>query len=143
MKPKLIKSEKAYNEALRHVESLMSAKPGTPSFEELELWVHLVEHYEAEHYPIDPPDPVSAIKFRIEQMGLAPKDLMPFIGSKSKVSEILNCKRTLSLAMIRKLAEGLAIPARSLIGAYSLSQADRVAEDGDAGYRTAKRKKSK
>ena len=87
MKPKLIKSEKAYNEALRRVGSLMSAKPCTPSFEELELWVHLVEHYESEHYPVDPPDPVSAIKFRSEQMGLAPKDLMPFIGSKRRKSE--------------------------------------------------------
>ena len=128
MKPRLIKSEKAYDAALRHVEGLMSARPGTPLFEELELWTHLVEHYEAENYPIDPPDPVSALKFRMEQMGLSPKDLIPLIGSKSKVSEVLNRKRTLSLAMIRNLAEGLKIPVSSLIGAYSPHPARCVAE---------------
>ncbi len=142
MKPRLIKSENTYDAALRQVEGLMSAHPGTLRFVELELWTHLVEHYECEHYPIAPPDPLSALKFRMEQMGLSPKDLIPLIGSKSKVSEVLNRKRTLSLAMIRNLAEGLSIPVQSLIGAYSTHPARCVAK-APVTYRATKRKKVK
>jgi len=142
MKPKLIKSEKAYGEALRYLERLMSSNPGTPRFERLEQCVHLVEHYESEHYPINPPDPVSAIKFRLEQMELASKDLVPLLGSKSKVSEVLNRKRKLSLAMIRSLAAGLNIPLQNLIGEYALQVAGGVAETPVA-YRVSKRRKAK
>ena len=113
--PKIIKSEEEYNTALNRIEEIFDAKPGTPEFDEMELLVRLVEIYEDEKYPISVPDPVGAIKFRMEQQGLKSKDLIPYIGSKSKVSEVLSGKRSLSLNMIRKLNEGLGIPAEVLI----------------------------
>ena len=115
MVPKIIKSEEDYNIALKRIEEIFDAKPGTPEFDEMELLVKLVEIYEDEKYPISAPDPISAIKFRMEQQGLKNKDLIPYIGSKSKVSEVLSGKRALSLNMIRKLNEGLGIPAEVLI----------------------------
>ncbi len=113
--PKIIKSEEEYNTALNRIEEIFDAKPGTPEFDEMELLVRLVEIYEDEKYPISVPDPIAAIKFRMEQQGLKSKDLIPYIGSKSKVSEVLSGKRALSLNMIRKLNEGLGIPAEVLI----------------------------
>lgn len=113
--PKIIKSEEEYNTALNRIEEIFDAKPGTPEFDEMELLVRLVEIYEDEKYPISVPDPIGAIKFRMEQQGLKSKDLIPYIGSKSKVSEVLSGKRALSLNMIRKLNEGLGIPAEVLI----------------------------
>jgi HTH-type transcriptional regulator/antitoxin HigA len=115
MKFKIIKTEVEYETTLRRVEALMDAEPGSPEEEELELLALLVEKYEGERYPIDLPDPVEAIKFRMDQEGLEPKDLIPYLGSQSKVSEVLNHKRPLSLSMIRKLQEGLGIPAEVLI----------------------------
>ena len=115
MIPKIIKSEDDYNIALNRIEEIFDAKPGSPEFDEMELLVKLVEIYEDEKYPISSPDPISAIKFRMEQQGLKNKDLIPYIGSKSKVSEVLSGKRALSLNMIRKLNEGLGIPAEVLI----------------------------
>ncbi len=115
MIPKIIKSEEDYNIALNRIEEIFDAKPGTPEFDEMELLVKLVEIYEDEKYPISSPDPISAIKFRMEQQGLKSKDLIPYIGSKSKVSEVLSGKRALSLNMIRKLNAGLGIPAEVLI----------------------------
>jgi len=115
MEPKIIKTEADYESALIKVEGLMSAKEGTPEADELELWSLIVEEYEDRVYPIDPPDPIDAIKFRMDQMGLTPSDLTKYLGSKSRVSEVLNRKRPLSLAMIRKLHEGLGIPADVLI----------------------------
>lgn len=115
MNPKIIKSEEDYNIALNRIEEIFDAKPGSPEFDEMELLVKLVEIYEDEKYPISAPDPISAIKFRMEQQGLKNKDLIPYIGSKSKVSEVLSGKRALSLNMIRKLNEGLGIPAEVLI----------------------------
>ena len=115
MIPKIIKSEEDYNIALNRIEEIFDAKPGSPEFDEMELLVKLVEIYEDEKYPISVPDPISAIKFRMEQQGLKNKDLIPYIGSKSKVSEVLSGKRALSLNMIRKLNEGLGIPAEVLI----------------------------
>jgi HTH-type transcriptional regulator/antitoxin HigA len=100
---------------LARIEVLMDAEPESPEEEELELLALLVETYEEEHYPIDLPDPVEAIKFRMDQEGLEPKDLISYIGSQSKVSEVLNYKRSLSLSMIRNLQEGLGIPAEVLI----------------------------
>ena len=88
----------------------------SPEGEELELFSLLVERYDEEHYPMDLPDPVSAIKFRMEQQGLKNKDLIPYIGSASKVSEVLSGQRGLSLTMIRKLVEGLGVPTVVLIG---------------------------
>ena len=93
----------------------MDAAPGSPEEEELELFSVLVERYEDEHYPIDLPDPVEAIKFRMEQEELSRKDMRKYLGSQSKVSEILNRKRTLSLSMIRALHDGLGIPAEVLL----------------------------
>jgi len=115
MNPKIIKSEEDYNIALNRIEEIFDAKPGSPEFDEMELLVKLVEIYEDEKYPISAPDPISAIKFRMEQQRLKSKDLIPYIGSKSKVSEVLSGKRALSLNMIRKLNEGLGIPAEVLI----------------------------
>jgi HTH-type transcriptional regulator / antitoxin HigA len=116
MKPKVIKSEADYEAALAAVEELWDAKPGSAEGDALELWSVLIETYEEEHHPIELPDPVEAIKFRMEQAGLKNKDLVPFIGSASKVSEVLNGKRALSMKMIRALHEGLGIPADVLIG---------------------------
>ncbi|MCX6064361.1 MAG: helix-turn-helix domain-containing protein [Chloroflexi bacterium] len=115
MKPKIIKSEADYVSALAHIESLMDSLPGTPEEEELELFAVLIENYEDEHFPIDMPDPVEAIKFRMEQQGLTRKDLVQYIGSQSKVSEVLNGKRPLSISMIRALEKGLGIPAEILL----------------------------
>ena len=103
MKPKIIKTEAEYTEALARVESLMDAKPGTAKEEELELWSLLVERYEQEHFSIDFPDPVEAIKFRMEQEGLQQKDLVQYFPGKNRVSEVLNRKRPLSIGMIRAL----------------------------------------
>ncbi len=114
MKPKIIKTETDYQAALAHLEGLMDAHPDTPE-EELELFAMLIEAYEQETFPIGLPDPVDAIKFRMEQQGLTRKDLEQYIGSQSKVSEVLNGKRTLSLTMIRALHIGLDIPAEVLL----------------------------
>ena len=115
MAQKLIKTEGDYNLALASIEKLMDAEPGTPEFDDLELMSTLVEIYEDAHYPIDLPDPVSAIRFRMEQLGLNPQGLIPFIGSRSKVSEVLNRKRPLTLAMMRSLYKGLGIPSDILL----------------------------
>ena len=113
---KLIKNETEYEDALKRIEELFDAKSGTPQADELELLVALVELYENEHYPIQAPDPVSAIKFRMEQEGLTNDDMVQYLGSKSRVSEIFSHKRNLSISMIRKLVSGLNIPAEVLIG---------------------------
>lgn len=112
---KVIKNESEYEAALKELEFLMDAEPQSPEEKALELLSVLVEKYEEEHFPIPLPDPIEAIRFRMEQQGLTQKDLSPFIGSQSKVSEVLNRKRPLSLEMIRKLYEGLDIPADVLI----------------------------
>jgi HTH-type transcriptional regulator / antitoxin HigA len=115
MVPKIIKSESAYDAALARINELMDADPGTPQGDELELLVTLVELYEKTAHPIELPDPVEAIKFRMEQSGLKQKDLIPFIGSRSKVSEVLSRRRPLSVTMIRKLHQGLGIGAEVLL----------------------------
>ena len=115
MEPKLLKTEADYEAALAHVETLMDAAPGSPEEEELEVFALLIDTYEQAHHPIDLPDPIEAIKFRMEQQGLRQKDMVPYLGSQSKVSEVLNRKRPLSLTMIRALHEGLGIPAEVLL----------------------------
>jgi len=102
---RLIKNEDDYDKALSRIEQLMDAESGTTEMEELELLTALVEMYEELHFPISQPDPIDAIKFRMEQLGLGQKDMVPFIGSKSKVSEVLNGKRPLTLAMMRGLLQ--------------------------------------
>lgn len=113
-----IHTENDYNAALKRVESLMDAAPGSREFDELEILSALIENYEAKHYNIDAPDPIEAIKFRMEQEGLMQKDLVAIFGSKSRVSEVLNRKRKLTLDMIRKLHEQLNIPFENLLGDY-------------------------
>lgn len=113
--PKIIKNDEEYEAMLARIEEIFHAETGTPEYDEMELLVNLVEKYEDEKYPIEAPDPITAIKFRMEQQGLKNKDLIPYIGNKSKVSEVLSGKRNLSLNMIRKLHDGLEIPLESLI----------------------------
>ena len=108
---KLIKTEEDYNLVLSRIETLMDAEADTSEAEELELLAALVELYENEHYAMDPPGPIDAIKFRMEQLGLNQQGLVPFIGSKGKVSEILNKKRPLTISMMRSLHQNLGIPA--------------------------------
>lgn len=115
MVKKLIKTENDYNRALSRIDELMDAAPGTPEADELELLAALVEMYEERQFPIKMPDPVEAIKFRIDQLGMSQKGLIPFIGSRSKVSEILGGKKPLSLAMMRALHKSLEIPAEVLL----------------------------
>ena len=112
-----IRTQDNYDRTLARIDTLMNADMGTPEGDELDIMVTLVEAYEAKHYPIPACDPVEAIKFRMEQMGLEPKDLTPIIGSRSKVSEVLNHKRQLSITMIRNLHARLHVPYESLIGA--------------------------
>lgn len=115
MIPKVIKNEDEYELALARIDSIFDAQPDTPEGDELELLSLLVERYEDEAFPIDLPDPVSAIRFRMEQQGLKAKDLVPYFGSASKASEVLSGQRNLSLAMIRRLVKGLNIPAEVLL----------------------------
>lgn len=124
--PRVIKTEQDLNAALARIEEIFAASPGSPDGDELELLVMLVERYEEEHFPIDAPDPIAAIRFRMEQKGLKQKDLVPFIGSQSKVSEVLSGRRPLSLAMIRSLSGGLGIPADVLIGSGAQAQAQAL-----------------
>ena len=112
---KPIKTDADYRAALTEIESLMVAEADTPEGERLDVLVTLVEAYERKHFPLDLPDPVEAIKFRMDQMGLTPKDLEPMIGRLNRVYEVLNHKRPLTLKMIWKLHRGLGIPAESLI----------------------------
>ncbi|MFH1537202.1 MAG: helix-turn-helix domain-containing protein [Patescibacteria group bacterium] len=114
MNIKPIKNQKDYNIALARVEELWNAKPNTKAGYEFDILVTLIEKYEADNYEILPPDPIEAIKFRMEQMGLKQKDLAEIIGA-NRVSEILNKKRKLSLNMIRSLHTKLNIPTESLI----------------------------
>ena len=110
-----IKTEQDYNTSIRRIEVLWGAKKDTPQGDELDLLVTLVESYEMKHYPIAPPDPVDAIKFRMEQMGMTKADMVQYIGSQSRVSEILNGRRKLTLGMIKSLYKGLRIPADILL----------------------------
>lgn len=115
MKP--IKDEQTYQKSLRRIEELWGAEPDTPEGDELDILLVLVEAYEERHYPIPASDPVDAILFRMEQMNLDRKILEQYLGPKSRVSEVLNRKRPLSLPQIKKLHKGLGIPYESLIEA--------------------------
>ena len=110
-----IKSQRDYRRALKEIEGLMAAKLNTAQGDRLDLLVTLVEAWEAKHYPLDLPDAVEAIRYHMEQQGLAPRDLVPFIGNRNRVYEVLSRKRALTLGMVRRLHEGLGIPAESLI----------------------------
>jgi HTH-type transcriptional regulator/antitoxin HigA len=123
MNIKPIKTEQDYTNTLSKIESLMNAKPNTPQMDELEILTTLVEAYEEQNYKIDAPDPIEAIKFRMEQEGLKQKDLVSIVGSKSRVSEILNKKRKLTIEMIRNLHKQLHIPIESLFLDYKINRA--------------------
>jgi len=126
MKAKILKTEEEYEAALEYVSQLMDSAPDTAEEEDLDLWSMLVEQYEIKHYPIDPPDPIEAIKFRMDQLGLQQKDLTRFIPAKSKVSEVLSRKRRLSLPMIRALHQHLGIPAEVLVREVQLVQPESL-----------------
>ena len=110
-----IRTEQDHDEALARIDELMGAKLGTPEGDELDVLVTLVDAYEEKHFPMDPPDPIMAIQFRMEQQGLTRKDLEPMIGSRARVSEVMNRKRGLTLAMVRRVREGLGISADLLV----------------------------
>lgn len=110
-----IKTEEDYTAAISRIEELWGAKKDTQQGDELDLLVTLVESYELKHYPIAPPDPIDAIKFRMEQMGMSNADMVKYLGSQSRVSEILNRKRKLTLGMIKTLYKELKIPADVLL----------------------------
>ena len=134
-----IRTEHDHELAVKRIEKLISAAPGTAEGDELDILVTLVDAYEAKHHAVDAPDPVTAIQFRMEQQGLSRRDLEPFIGSRARVSEILTRKRSLTLGMIRRVKSGLGISADLLIGATPLkakrtysSRAKRNAQPGKA-----------
>ena len=113
-----IKTKKDYLAAMNRLEVIFDAKPGSPDGDELEVLGILIDKYEQEHYPIDYPDPIEAIKFRMEQMGYTQSDLARVVGLKSRASEILSKKRKLTLEMIRQLHQSLGIPTDVLIQSY-------------------------
>lgn len=121
---KPIRTEADYEHAIVEVERLWGAKAGTPGGDRLDVLATLIDVYEAKNFPMDPPDPVEAIKFRMEQQGLTRKDLEPMIGPRNRVAEILNRKRSLSIEMIRQLHGQLGISAEVLIRS---SRTDRAA----------------
>jgi len=118
MNIKPIKTKKDYEQALARLEVIFDAKKDTPNGDELEILGMLVDNYENEHFPIGFPDPIEAIKFRMEQLGYTQTDLANVVGLKSRASEILNRKRKLSLEMIRQIHDRLNIPTEVLIQAY-------------------------
>ncbi|MDR2876311.1 MAG: transcriptional regulator [Methylobacillus sp.] len=115
MEIKPVRTEQAYKAAMQRLETLWGAPSGSAEGDELEVLAVLVERYEAEHFPMPPSDPIEAIKFRMEQQGLSPRDLEPFIGGSGRVSEVLNHKRKLSLGMVKRLHNGLRIPYEILL----------------------------
>jgi HTH-type transcriptional regulator/antitoxin HigA len=115
MEIRLIKTEQDYNEAIQRIESLWGAKINSPEGDELDLLSTIVEAYEMKHFPILPPDPIDAILFRMEQMNMTKTDMAKYLGSQSRVSEILSGKRQLTLKMVKSLYKGLKIPAEILL----------------------------
>lgn len=118
MKPvqlKVIRSARDYQQALEGIEALWDAEPGSKEHDSLEVLALLVEDYEKRTFPMEEPDPVSAIQFRLEQLGKQQKDLVPILGSRSRVSEVMNRKRGLTVTMVRKLFDELHIPMEALI----------------------------
>lgn len=117
MNIKPVRNDRDLRKAFQRLEEIFQAKPRTPEYDEMEILTTLIEVYESKHYPVGPASPIEAIKFRMEQQGLSPRDLEPYIGTSGRVSEVLNGKRSLSLRMIKKLHDGLHIPYESLLSA--------------------------
>ncbi|ADY52988.1 transcriptional regulator, XRE family [Pseudopedobacter saltans DSM 12145] len=122
MEIKPIKSEKDYQTALERLDVIFDAAPNTKEGDEAEILSLLIENYENQHFPIEAPDPIEAIKIRMEEMNLKQKDLTKIMGSKSRISEILNKKKRLTVDMIRELEKALHIPASILVSNYKLVQ---------------------
>lgn len=117
-----IKTETDYEKTLIEIEELFSAQPDTPEGDRLDVLTTLVEAYERNRHPILPPHPIDALRYYIESRGLTRRDLEPYIGSRARVAEVLNKRRALTMGMIRRLNQGLGIPAETLIQAYPLSR---------------------
>ena len=132
-----IKTKQDHLRALKEIENLMTASRNSPEGDRLDVLVTLVEAWETKHYPLDLPDPVAAIRYHMEQNGLAPKDLVPYIGGRGRVSEVLSRKRRLSLKMIWRLHRGLGIPAESLIKVD-----DHLASQAGSGHTKSGRRPS-
>ncbi len=115
-----IKTKADHRAALREIDRLMDAKPGTPAGDRLDVLATLVEHYESQHEAIEPPNPVDALLYHMESRGLTRRDLEPCLGSRARVAEILNRRRPLTIEMIRKLHDGLGISAEVLIRPYAV-----------------------
>jgi HTH-type transcriptional regulator/antitoxin HigA len=118
MELKPIRTEKEYEKALKRLDEIFDSEPGTKEGDELEVLALIIEDYEEKHYPIEPPHPIEAIKFRMEQMGMKQKDLGDILGHKSRASEILNNKRKLTLKMIRRISKKLNISTDVLVKEY-------------------------
>jgi HTH-type transcriptional regulator / antitoxin HigA len=116
---KPIRNDADLSAAFRHLEGIFQADEGTPEADERDVLVTLIEAYENKHHALGPADPVEAIQFRMEQQGLTPRDLEPYIGPSGRVSEVLNRKRPLSLRMVKQLHDGLRIPYESLLAGVS------------------------
>ena len=119
---KLIKTDNDYQEALTRMDEIFDALEGSPESDEADILALLIDDYENQYYPIEAPDPIEAIKIRMEEMNLKQKDLAPELGGKNRVSEILNRKRKLTVEMIRKLADKLKLSASILIQDYNLTR---------------------
>jgi HTH-type transcriptional regulator/antitoxin HigA len=115
-----IKTRADHRAALKEIERLMNARPGTPAGDRLEVLTTLVEHYESQHEQIEPPDPIDALLYYMDSRGLKRRDLEPYLGSRARVAEVLNRRRSLTIEMIRKLHAGLGISAEVLIRSYSV-----------------------
>jgi HTH-type transcriptional regulator/antitoxin HigA len=113
-----VKTKADHRAALKEIERLLDAKPGTAAGDRLEILTTLVDRYESEHEPIEPPDPIDAVLYHMESRGLTRRDLEPYLGSRARVAEVLNRRRALTIAMIRGLHEGLGISAEVLIRPY-------------------------
>jgi HTH-type transcriptional regulator / antitoxin HigA len=129
MQLKPVRTEADYEVALAEIERLMEAQPGTAAGDRLDILTMLVEAYEAEHHPIEAPDPIAALEYFMEQRGISRADLVPLLGSRSRVSEILNRRRRLTIEMAWRLHRELGMPAEAVIKPYDL------AEGSDAGTR--------
>jgi HTH-type transcriptional regulator/antitoxin HigA len=125
MQIKPIRTEADYEAALITAETLMDAKPNTPRADRLEVLATLIESYEEKHYPIGPPDPIEAIKHRMEALGYERKDIAPLIGGANRVSEVFSRRRGLSLSMIRSLHVAMRIPLETLVREYPLKSSKR------------------
>jgi HTH-type transcriptional regulator/antitoxin HigA len=135
---KPIRCEADYDQALREVDRLWGAKNGTPNGDRLDILITLIEAYEDVHYPMGLPDPIEAIKLRMEDQGLTRKDLEPLIGSRTRVAEVLNRKRNLSIAMIRRLHAALGIPAEILLQPTRAERGVRAAKAASGSRRRAR-----